>query len=221
MRRGKQHNLDLYLQPATDRIPPSSAYRSLIPHPHLSFSLNKLPQEAEIISVKPLLPKLLFIFATVMFAGCESSPPGEGFPFDFAQSDTAECERYGPARIDILPLTVLTQAPDSGGDSMLTVYICLLDSYDSQIKSPAVFRFELFEHVQRSSEPKGKRVKKWDDIALMDPALNNNYWQDFLRAYLFTLPLEKLPSGDYILHATCITPDEKRLYDDYLVRPAR
>lgn len=164
--------------------------------------------------------KVLFITAAALFVGCESSPPGGGFSFDFARPDAAACERYGPARIDILPLTALTQAGDSGGDSTVTVYICLLDSYDSQIKSPAIFRFELFEHVQRSSEPKGKRLKIWPDIALTDPALNNNHWQDFLRAYLFSLPLQKLHSGDYILHTTCITPDDKRLYADYLVRPA-
>ncbi len=165
--------------------------------------------------------KLLFIFAMAMFTGCSDSPSDSGFPFDFARPDIAPCERYGPARIDILPLTTLAQAQDSSRDSTLNVYICLLDSFDSQIKAPAIFRFELFEHVQRSTDPKGKRLTIWPDIAITDPALNNNHWQDFLRAYLFSLPVQKLSAGNYILHATCICPSEKRLYADFLVHPAR
>jgi len=168
-----------------------------------------------------IVSKLLFIFAITIFAGCGGSPSDLGFHLDFARPDVAPCERYGPARIDILPLTALAQAPDSRRDSILSVYICLLDSFDSQIKAPAVFRFELFEHAQRSTDPKGRRLTIWPDIALTDPALNNNHWQDFLRAYLFSLPVQKLSAGDYILHATCITPSDKRLYADFLVRPAR
>lgn len=165
--------------------------------------------------------KLLFVFGLALCAGCSGSSSDSGFPFDFARPDSAICERYSPARIDILPLTTLTQTPDSRRDSTLTVYICLLDSFDSQIKTPAVFRFELFEHAQRSTDPKGKRLTIWPDIALTDPALNNNHWQDFLRAYLFSLPLQKLSAGEYILHATCITPSDKQLYADYIIRPAR
>lgn len=160
-------------------------------------------------------------FALVFFAGCGGSPSDSGFHLDFARPDVAPCERYGPARIDILPLTAPAQAPDSERDSILNVYICLLDSFDSQIKSPAVFRFELFEHAQRSTDPKGRRLTIWPDIALTDPALNNNHWQDFLRAYLFSLPVQKLSAGDYILHATCINSSGKRLYADFLIRAAR
>lgn len=165
--------------------------------------------------------KLLFVFGLALCAGCSGSSSGSGFPFDFARPDIAMCERYGPARIDILPLTALVQAQDSTRDSTLNVYICLLDSFDSQIKAPAVFRFELFERVKRSTDPKGKRITIWPDIALMDPALNNNHWQDFLRAYLFSLPLQKLSAGDYILHATCISASDKRLYADFLIQPKR
>jgi hypothetical protein len=168
-----------------------------------------------------VLSKLLFIFAIAFFAGCESSPSDSGFHLDFARPDVAPCERFGPVRIDILPLTTLAQAPDSTQDSILNVYICLLDSFDSQIKAPAIFRFELFERAQRSTDPKGRRLTIWPDIALTDPALNNNHWQDFLRAYLFSLPVQKLSAGDYILHTTCVTPSDKRLYADFLFRPAR
>ena len=36
-------------------------------------------------------------------------------------------------------------------------YVSLMDVFGSQIKGPAVFRFELYEKVVRSSEPKGNK----------------------------------------------------------------
>ena len=165
--------------------------------------------------------KLFFIAVMVSFAGCEGTPSDSALNLDFSRNDPAKYESFGPARIDILPLTNLAKAADSRYDSIINVYICLLDAFDSQIKAPAVFRFELFEHVQRSTEPKGRRVTLWPDIALTDPALNNNHWQDFLRAYLFALPVQKLSSGEYILHATCITPSDKRISTDFLIRSGR
>jgi hypothetical protein len=164
---------------------------------------------------------LHFIFALAFFAGCEETPSDPGLHLDFSRNVSSKYESFGPARIDILPLTNITQAADSRYDSIINVYACLLDTFDSQIKAPAVFRFELFEHVQRSTDPKGRRITLWPDIALTDPALNNNHWQDFLRAYLFALPVQKLSSGEYILHATCITPSEKRFSTDFLIRAGR
>ena len=65
--------------------------------------------------------------------------------------------------------------------------VSLLDPFDCQIKSPGVFRFELYEYVQRSAEPKGQRVIIWPDIDLTECSENNNHWRDFLRAYEFNL----------------------------------
>jgi len=160
-------------------------------------------------------PKLLFIAALTFYAGCsgESSAPM------FSTLGQAPCARYGPARIDVLPITSLVRgATDS--ESTVNVYVCLLDSFDCQIKSPAVFRFELFQRVQHSSEPKGRRLAFWPDIDLMDPANNNNNWQDFLRAYLFSLPLQKTSAENAILHVTCLCPAGRRLVADFPIRPA-
>jgi len=156
----------------------------------------------------------IFLLTLVFIAGCSDSPSG---PI-FTPLGPAPCTHFGPKKIDVLPITTVTPASASGGDSTINVYVCLLDEFDSQIKSPATFRFELFQHIQHSVNRKGKRLSVWPDIDLMDPAENNNLWQDFLRAYLFNLPLQKTAADNCILHVTCICPAGKRLTADFLIR---
>ena len=164
-----------------------------------------------------LSAKLLFISALAFYAGCGGSNSGPVFPISFTQPDG----RFGPARIDILPITTLTAASDSSRNTTINVYVSLLDSFDSQIKAPATLRFELFQQQQRSTDPKGKRLFIWPDIDLTDPAVNNSHWQDFLRAYQFSLPLQQRTSESCILQATCLSPSGKRLSANFLLRPAR
>jgi hypothetical protein len=158
-----------------------------------------------------------FVLALAFYAGCSTTPPGtDSSPSLF--HDSSPCSRFGPARIDVLPITSITPASASDRDATINAYICLLDAFDSQIKAPVIFRFELFQRLQRSSDPKGKRLIVWPDIDLTDPALNNNAWQDFLRAYLFTLPLQKSSADNCILHVTVICPSGKRFTADFIVR---
>jgi hypothetical protein len=163
--------------------------------------------------------KVFFVAILFFYAGC-SGPPSESGQLNlpFMQSDAALYARYGPARIDILPITTINPTTSSAGDYTIDIYVCLLDSFDSQIKAPATFRFELFQQVQRSNEPKGKRILIWPDINLTDSVMNNNHWQDFLRAYLFSLPLERSASETAILQVTCISPSGKRLTADFPIR---
>jgi hypothetical protein len=162
---------------------------------------------------------VFFAIVLLLYAGC-SGPPSEPRQLNlpFMQSDTALYARYAPARIDILPITAINPSPTSAKDYTISVYICLVDSFGSQIKFPATFRFELFRQVQHSNEPKGKRILIWPEMNLTDPVSNNNQWQDFLRAYMFTLPLEKPAYETTILHVTCISPSGKRLTADFPVR---
>ena len=44
-----------------------------------------------------------------------------------------------------------------------------MDSFGSAIKSPCIFRIELYEYVERSPSPLGKRLEIWPDIDLIDP----------------------------------------------------
>ena len=163
--------------------------------------------------------KMFFFAVLLVYAGCSGPPDDTGqLSLPFIQSDAALYSRYAPARIDILPITAINPSPTSAKDYTINVYICLVDSFGSQIKSPATFRFELFRQVQHTNEPKGKRILIWPEMNLTDPVSNNNQWQDFLRAYMFTLPLEKPAYETTILHVTCIGPSGKRLTADFPVR---
>ncbi len=168
--------------------------------------------------MKTLLPKLLFILALLTYPGCNLGP-GSDSPDDLARSNASFCARFGPKRLDILPLTHV--ASSSSPDATINVYVSLIDAYDSQIKAPTIVRFELFQYVERSTDHKGKRTAIWPDIDLTDPDTNNNYWQDFLRAYLFSLPVQKSSVDSSILQVTCLCPSGRRISGDFIIRPAR
>lgn len=127
---------------------------------------------------------------------------------------------YAPVKIDIMPLTEFTIANETQRPK-INVYVSLLDPYGSQIKSPGKFRFELYEYIQRSSEPKGKRAIIWPDVDLTNPVKNNDYWRDFLKAYVFSLPYEQAGKQDYILQVTCLCPNGKRLSTEFTLRQTK
>jgi hypothetical protein len=138
-------------------------------------------------------------------------------PLPPAQDSRQTCG-YEPARVKITPLTEFVQA-DSEETSQLRIYVDLLDRFDSRIKAPAVFRFELYEYIPRSGKEKGKRIIIWPDIDLTEPGPNNEYWRDFLRCYQFTLDVgeELEEDGSYVLQVTCVTSVSERLNADYIV----
>jgi hypothetical protein len=121
---------------------------------------------------------------------------------------------YAPVKIDILPLTEYAAAGSPGNETGIEAYVSLSDSFGSQIKSPGIFRFEMYERVPRSAEPKGKRIILWPDFDLTSIAENDNHWQDFLRAYRFTLPVAQT-NQNCILQATCICPNSRRLSAEF------
>jgi len=151
---------------------------------------------------------LTVIIAAASFAGCAPDEPKLQTP-----GGMGPCV-FGAARIRVIGLTRLASSPDSNG-AVLTACIDVLDSYDSHIKAPGTFRFELYEYVPRSSEPRGRRLMIWPDLDLTDPAANNEYWQDYLRTYQFALDLDCTPVAEstYTLEVTCITPAGRRLTD--------
>ena len=162
---------------------------------------------------------LVLMASLVITEGCASpsrspqAPPETNSGVDLSPFYT----RFAPTKIDILPLTEFTLG-GGGQRTRLTLYVSLLDAFGSQIKSPAIFRFELYDYVQRSAEPKGRRTTIWPDIDLTDPTANNDYWNDFLRAYRFDLPLEQPGNQDYILQVTCLCPNGSRLSADFVLR---
>jgi hypothetical protein len=167
----------------------------------------------------PVIFRILLFILFSINAGCEQSKTPTEIPVTSDISiDMLSCyASYTPVKIDIMPLTEFLDTVDTQ-QSTINIYVSLLDSFGSQIKSPGVFRFELYEHIQRSSEPKGKRAVIWPDVDLTDPVTNNDYWRDFLRAYEFSFPCEQTASKDYILQVTILCPNGKRLSSEFSLR---
>lgn len=165
---------------------------------------------------------VLFFISLFLQTGCETSQKGTKQQEKLLQTVT-DCNEvfayagYSPMKIDILPLTEYTAADNSPGSAKIEVYVSLSDSFGSQIKTPGIFRFELYERVPRSAEPKGKRIIHWPDTNLTNIAENENHWRDFLRAYEFILPVESQTNQNCILQATCICPNGKRLSAEFTV----
>ena len=157
--------------------------------------------------IKTITKSIVCLFLATGFAGCNQAAQTNKLR-ESKQTSTIFCESFGPAEIKILPLT---EATDDGRQQKISVFASLLDSFGSSQKWPVVFRFELYERVERSAEPVGRRVKLWPDIDLTEPVKNNKYWQDFLRTYKFSLDNEQSGKQNYILQITCLLPNGKRL----------
>ena len=153
---------------------------------------------------KGLLPAFIFAIS-ILICGCGQPAMGPG---------NANCG-FVADDVDIIGLTSVEQSSEKPNTSTISVYAALLDAFDSSFKFPATFRFELYQFVPRSSQPKGKRIIIWDDYDLNYAAANNRYWNDFLRAYHFELDLKSdlLEKGTYVLQVTCLTAESRRLTD--------
>ncbi|MHC4581449.1 MAG: hypothetical protein ACYS14_08320 [Planctomycetota bacterium] len=158
--------------------------------------------------------RLFALACALLSAGCQNQSPTST---NNGPDGVAPCTQYAPERIDIPPLTEYIPA-DQAHRPRIDLYVSLLDPFGSQVKAPGVFRFELYEHVQRSAQPKGKRVAMWPDVDLTDPLANNEYWLDFLRAYQFTLPLDHSDANSHILQVTYLCPSGKLLTSEFTVR---
>ncbi len=161
---------------------------------------------------------VIAVVIAITAAGCEipdnSADPNISPPHSRQDTIPAACV-FTPERIRIIGLTEIIPDPGLGDEAVLSVYVDVFDAYDSHIKAPARFRFELYEFVPRSSEPRGDRLMIVPDIDLTEPAVNNRYWHDYLRTYIFDLPMNFRPAPDttYTLEATCTTPQGRRLSD--------
>lgn len=161
----------------------------------------------------------------LLLSGCEQPQPvprSSQLPQPVATQDQGKAPEpagFAPARIEILPLTELTDAPVGQQGTQLTIYLSLLDAYGSQMKAPGTLRFELYEYVQRSAQAKGQRIAIWPDIDATAASENQKYWRDFLRAYEFTLAGQAPKGVTYVLQATCLLAGGRRLTDEFILKP--
>ena len=169
---------------------------------------------------------IVAIFCLCLFlagAGCDSEAVDTEVPVssDSGSNASSVYAHYTPAKIEILPLTEIVYVDAAEEESKIVVYVSLLDSFGCQGKMPGVFRFELYEKVARSAEPKGRRVVIWPDIDLTEAFENNKYWRDFLRAYEFNLSFEAQINRYYILQTTYLCQTGKRLSSELSLKCTR
>jgi hypothetical protein len=172
-----------------------------------------------------LISQIIFLIFLLSQFGCEQTQSVAESPSKAesgqGRTEAAFCTPYAPVKIDIMPLTDFVKLSKADQTPAIDVYVSLLDSFGSQCKSPGTFRFEMYEYVQLSSEPMGKRIVIWPDIDLTDVVENNKYWRDFLRCYKFNLPFEQAGNQSYILQVTFLSPTGKRLSDEFIFKRAQ
>ncbi len=169
---------------------------------------------------KMLKTAVVVIFAVaglICSTGCEPDSSAGRFS---SGTDGDALGAYVASEVHIVGLTEITSVSEGPWQGKLKIYVDLVDSFGCRVKSPGLFRFELYEFVPRSSQPKGKRIFFPPDIDLTDATTNNSYWRDFLRAYQFELDLNFSPRPDesFVLEVTFTTSQGRRLRDTFQLR---
>jgi len=168
---------------------------------------------------KMLFKMLLCVTVGLFFSGCEPlTSQGGDADSDIRIFDSLSIlKRYTPTSVTVMPLTKFEETSSQPSQTHIHIYVGLIDAYGTQIKSPSTFRFELYEKIALSTQPKGSRIVMWPDMDLNDPKVNNKYWSDFFRAYEFRLAFEPKQGKSYILQVTAINSDSKRLTDEITI----
>lgn len=167
------------------------------------------------------MQKLNFLISALsisflLFAGCEPESGAVSHTGNVGQMvDRTMYPGYEPVEAGILPLTDFVEDDQT---SKINIFVSIEDSFGSAVKVPAVFRFELYNRLLRSAEPKGSRITIWPDINLTDAKKNNGYWRDFLRVYEFDLDFQPADDRHYILQVTCFCAGGRRLTAEYILR---
>jgi len=178
-----------------------------------------LPIRLNVSNIKRKKLKRVLIYILVLFviysAGCEEQTA----VIPITPTNNGIYALYTAEAINIMGLTEIVWNGSEATPPRLIAYIDMLDKFESRIKSPGIYRMELYEYVPRSAINTGARIASWEDVNLYQIEQNNKYWQDDLRLYKFDLQLTTLPQEGktYILQATCITPLNKRLTDTFKI----
>lgn len=154
--------------------------------------------------------------ASLFVAGCgEAELAGQRITRTEKENHTVY-KPYEPAGIEVVPLTEIRDSND--GNSVIELYISLVDKYGESVKAPVELRFELYNYIERSGRIKGSRVFMWTDIDITDFEINSKKWQQHLDAYRFELNLDKdIQPGGYVLQCTCTTASGARINKDYVL----
>ena len=156
--------------------------------------------------MKYIIPVCVLFFMLVC-VGCEEQ-------MQTSDPDSSSAKIQG--RCLFVPEKIrFNQLTEFAGDWQISAYVDVLDQFGSRIKASGLWRFELYEYVPRSTEPRGTRLYIWPDIKLTDARANYDLWQDYLRCYKFDLDFDIDLASDrtYILQAICFTAQGRRIIE--------
>jgi len=179
--------------------------------PEPALNQNSLGPEAVHSPCKFVVIVFVISVTALLFAGCETQSARPGVTAQDGIGEFEFYDEYQPVKAVFSPLTEIVAAEKEYLPEKITAIVFLRDSAGSQVKAPAVFRFELFKYIPRVSKPKGKRLHIWEDIDLNSFSENNRYWRDYLRAYEFNFEYDCAANTRYILELTAMTPEGRRL----------
>lgn len=105
----------------------------------------------------------------------------------------------------------------SGATDGMEVILAALDSFGDPAKCVGNFQVELNERRYASGDKVGKRVALWSIPVDSEGALRE-YWDRLSRFFRFRLKLEgpALPTGEYVLTVTFVSPNGDKLHDEYV-----
>jgi len=145
---------------------------------------------------------------TLLLGGC---PPPAPAPSDVPYPINLTL----PKTIRLHPFTGTRVFDDAGGTRGIDVRVEALDHYGDSTKAFGRFRFELYEFLPRSADPKGRRLSAWD-IDLNDPRANFVHWDGITRTYQFKLQWGRgIPVGErFVLVAVFVSGHTDLLEDE-------
>ncbi len=105
----------------------------------------------------------------------------------------------------------------SGDTDGMEVILAALDSFGDPVKCVGAFQIELNERRFASGDKVGARVALWSIPVDSEDALRE-YWDRLSRFFRFRLKLEgpALPTGEYVLTVTFVSPNGDKLHDEYV-----
>ena len=120
-----------------------------------------------------------------------------------------------PKSVRLHPFTGTRTFDAAGGVKGLEVRIEAFDASGDSTKAFGEFRFELYEFVANSANPKGRRLGVWSEN-ILQPNRNQLHWDSITRTYLFKLQwYEPITVGQqFVLAAVFSSPFTDRLFTE-------
>ena len=117
-----------------------------------------------------------------------------------------------PRSIRIHVFTRTETFDEERGLAGVNVRIEAVDAYGDSTKAFGTFRFEMYQFVPNTIDPKGKLLASWDE-PLLDPRKNLLHWQKVHRIYEFKLQWDRpVPVGQrFVLSAIFSSPFTERM----------